>query len=169
MGLTEAHLPTAFIYLPTASLPPPALLRQRLRLRLRLFLLVPWRQLRGAALASSHTPLLAFSKGNADKNKADKGGAVAGSPSPGGGSLTSPTRDRSDSEGAGRGGKGKGNETAKSGSPGTGGGDREGAKKGKSGEENLIVIHVCDENRGINRDFTCRKDVLLSEMAYFRS
>ena len=38
------------------------------------------------------------------------------------------------------------------------------AKKGKGGEENLIVIHVCDENRGINRDFTCRKDVLLSEM-----
>jgi hypothetical protein len=31
------------------------------------------------------------------------------------------------------------------------------------------VIHVCDENRGINKDFTCRKDVLLSEMAYFRS
>lgn len=37
-------------------------------------------------------------------------------------------------------------------------------KKGKGAEENLIVIHVCDENRGINRDFTCRKDVLLSEM-----
>ena len=47
-----------------------------------------------------------------------------------------------------------------------------GSKKGKSkdsDDNNLIVIHVCDENRGINRDFTCRKDVLLSEMAYFRS
>ena len=154
---------------PTASLLP--LFPARLLLLLLLLLLVPWRQLRGAALASSHTPLLAFSKGNADRNKTDKGAAGPVS-SPGGGSLTSPTRDKYDSEGAGRGGKGKGNETTKSSSPVTGGGDKEGgggAKKGKSGDENLIVIHVCDENRGINRDFTCRKDVLLSEMAYFRS
>ena len=37
-----------------------------------------------------------------------------------------------------------------------------GAKKSKvkEGDENLIVIHVCDENRGINRDFTCRKVLL---------
>ena len=42
-------------------------------------------------------------------------------------------------------------------------------KGNEKGDDNLIVIHVCDENRGINRDFTCRKDVLLSEMAYFRS
>lgn len=47
--------------------------------------------------------------------------------------------------------------------------ERIGKENGKGDEQNLIVIHVCDENRGINRDFTCRKDVLLTEMAYFRS
>lgn len=30
-----------------------------------------------------------------------------------------------------------------------------------------IVIHVCDENRKVNKDFTCDKDVLLSQMKYF--
>lgn len=37
------------------------------------------------------------------------------------------------------------------------------AKKG------TIVIHVCDENRKVNRDFVCRRDLLLSEMRYFRN
>jgi hypothetical protein len=32
---------------------------------------------------------------------------------------------------------------------------------------NQIVIHVCDENRKINKDFKCNKDVLLSQMKYF--
>lgn len=33
----------------------------------------------------------------------------------------------------------------------------------------MIVIHVCDENRKINRDFSCNKVLLLSEMKYFRT
>jgi hypothetical protein len=33
----------------------------------------------------------------------------------------------------------------------------------------LIVIHVCDENRKINRDFSCQKTLLLEEMKYFRT
>jgi len=30
-----------------------------------------------------------------------------------------------------------------------------------------IVIHVCDENRKLNRDFKCDKNILLSQMKYF--
>ena len=33
----------------------------------------------------------------------------------------------------------------------------------------MIIIHVCDENRKINRDFTCSKSLLLSEMRYFKT
>jgi hypothetical protein len=40
------------------------------------------------------------------------------------------------------------------------------AKKGSEGEEQ-IIIHVCDENRQVNKDFKCRRSVLLSEMKYF--
>jgi len=32
-----------------------------------------------------------------------------------------------------------------------------------------IVIHVCDENRKINKDFFCEKDLLLSHMKYFEN
>ena len=32
-----------------------------------------------------------------------------------------------------------------------------------------IVIHVCDEARKVNRDFTCSKKLLLQEMKYFES
>lgn len=32
-----------------------------------------------------------------------------------------------------------------------------------------IVIHVCDEARKVNRDFTCSKKLLLKEMKYFES
>lgn len=31
----------------------------------------------------------------------------------------------------------------------------------------LVVIHVCDENRDITRDFCCRRDTLVSHMKYF--
>ena len=30
-----------------------------------------------------------------------------------------------------------------------------------------ILIHVTDENRKIEKDFTCRKSILLKEMKYF--
>ena len=32
-----------------------------------------------------------------------------------------------------------------------------------------IVIHVCDEDRGVKEDFRCRRHLLLKHMAYFRS
>eukprot|EP00501_MAST-03F_sp_TOSAG23-6_P002534 GSMAST32.ASY1.ANO1.2673.1 assembled CDS len=34
-------------------------------------------------------------------------------------------------------------------------------------EVETILIHVCDEPRQINRDFVCKKDILLKEMKYF--
>jgi hypothetical protein len=40
---------------------------------------------------------------------------------------------------------------------------------GKDGGSDRIVIHVCDEARGINRDFPCDRKVLLAEMRYFRA
>lgn len=37
------------------------------------------------------------------------------------------------------------------------------------GKKNMevIVIHVFDENRKINKDFTCEKDLLVTHMKYF--
>ena len=35
--------------------------------------------------------------------------------------------------------------------------------------ENVVIIHVCDENRQMNRDFCCRRDILVSNMKYFES
>ena len=32
-----------------------------------------------------------------------------------------------------------------------------------------VMIRVCDENRKVNRDFTCSRELLLAEMKYFRS
>ena len=133
-------------------------------------------RLRTAALASSHTPVLAFSKnkppgggerlsspnrgekssGNADAGSG--GGDEGGAGGAGGAGCTKDTNDGSAGSGAGG---------AAGGSGGAAAGNVKSEKD--NGGENLIVIHVCDENRGINRDFTCRKDVLLSEMAYFRS
>jgi hypothetical protein len=38
----------------------------------------------------------------------------------------------------------------------------------KEGEgESQIIIHVCDENRNINKDFKCNKEILISQMKYF--
>jgi hypothetical protein len=31
----------------------------------------------------------------------------------------------------------------------------------------IIVIHVCDENRKLNKDFKCEKNLLLANMKYF--
>ena len=36
-------------------------------------------------------------------------------------------------------------------------------------QSELIIIHVCDEARQINRDFACDRSVLLEEMKYFQS
>ena len=33
--------------------------------------------------------------------------------------------------------------------------------------DDVIVIHVCDDNRRINRDFYCSRELLLTHMAYF--
>ena len=33
--------------------------------------------------------------------------------------------------------------------------------------DDVIVIHVCDDNRRINRDFYCSRDLLLTHMTYF--
>ena len=33
--------------------------------------------------------------------------------------------------------------------------------------DDVIVIHVCDDNRRINRDFYCSRELLLRHMAYF--
>lgn len=33
--------------------------------------------------------------------------------------------------------------------------------------DDVIVIHVCDDNRRINRDFYCSRELLLAHMAYF--
>ena len=33
--------------------------------------------------------------------------------------------------------------------------------------EEEIIIHVFDENRKVNKDFKCEKNLLLSQMKYF--
>ena len=35
--------------------------------------------------------------------------------------------------------------------------------------DDMVVIHVCDENRHISRDFLCKRDILISHMKYFRN
>ena len=35
------------------------------------------------------------------------------------------------------------------------------------GADDIIVIHVCDDNRRINRDFYCSRELLLQHMTYF--
>ena len=34
--------------------------------------------------------------------------------------------------------------------------------------DDVIVIHVCDDNRRINRDFYCSRELLLAHMCYFQ-
>jgi hypothetical protein len=31
-----------------------------------------------------------------------------------------------------------------------------------------VTIHVCDESRGMKKDFVCPQNLLLSRMVYFR-
>ena len=35
------------------------------------------------------------------------------------------------------------------------------------GKQDLVVIHVCDEARQVNRDFCCKRDILVKHMKYF--
>jgi len=35
------------------------------------------------------------------------------------------------------------------------------------GKEEIIVIHVCDEKKKVEKDFKCKKNILLKEMKYF--
>lgn len=37
------------------------------------------------------------------------------------------------------------------------------------GQEDIVVIHVCDENRNISRDFCCKRDILVQYMKYFEN
>lgn len=38
-----------------------------------------------------------------------------------------------------------------------------------SSTHDMVVIHVCDENRQVTRDFNCCRDILVSNMKYFKS
>ena len=42
-------------------------------------------------------------------------------------------------------------------------------KGGKMKAKNIVVIHVCDENRQVTRDFNCGRDILMENMKYFKS
>jgi len=33
----------------------------------------------------------------------------------------------------------------------------------------VVIIHVCDENRHVTRDFNCKRDILVKNMKYFKS
>ena len=35
------------------------------------------------------------------------------------------------------------------------------------GAENIVVIHVCDENRHVTKDFCCKRNILIQSMEYF--
>lgn len=37
------------------------------------------------------------------------------------------------------------------------------------GLDDVVVIHVCDENRQVNRDFCCKRDILVRHMKYFEN
>jgi hypothetical protein len=38
-----------------------------------------------------------------------------------------------------------------------------------TGIDDVVVIHVCDENRHISKDFCCKRDVLVKSMKYFEN
>jgi hypothetical protein len=43
------------------------------------------------------------------------------------------------------------------------------SEAGVARSPDTIMIHVCDEARGVNRDFPCSRATLLQEMKYFRA
>lgn len=71
--------------------------------------------------------------------------------------------------GGGGGGSGSGTGGATS-STSAGAGSSGGGDDGSSGgADGNIIIHVCDENRKVNKDFVCKRSLLLAEMRYFRN
>ena len=36
-----------------------------------------------------------------------------------------------------------------------------------SGSDDIVVIHVCDENRQVSKDFCCKRNILVKNMKYF--
>lgn len=52
---------------------------------------------------------------------------------------------------------------------GSGGGGKAAGSADVQARDDTIVIHVCDEARGVNRDFHCGRRVLTNGMKYFRS
>jgi hypothetical protein len=38
---------------------------------------------------------------------------------------------------------------------------------GSRGEGDVVIIHVCDENQQISKDFCCKRDILVKHMKYF--
>ena len=83
------------------------------------------------------------------------GGAGTGSFAQGG------DEERGGGGGGGDGGGGGNHNDDHGGSGGGGGGGGGGAA------DDVIVIHVCDDNRRINRDFYCSRELLLTHMTYF--
>ena len=39
----------------------------------------------------------------------------------------------------------------------------------ENSNDNMVVIHVCDETRNINKDFCCKRDILVQHMKYFEN
>ena len=35
------------------------------------------------------------------------------------------------------------------------------------GTEDVVLIHVCDENRQVSKDFCCKRNILVKHMRYF--
>lgn len=35
--------------------------------------------------------------------------------------------------------------------------------------DDIVIIHVCDENRHVTKDFCCKRDILVTHMKYFES
>lgn len=46
-------------------------------------------------------------------------------------------------------------------------GQQQGQASTSTGED-LVVIHVCDENQQISKDFCCKRDILIQHMRYFQ-
>lgn len=46
-------------------------------------------------------------------------------------------------------------------------GDKYWKKSPQHGSEDMVVIHVCDENQHITRDFCCKRNILVRHMKYF--
>ncbi|CAM9300693.1 unnamed protein product [Ectocarpus sp. 12 AP-2014] len=82
--------------------------------------------------------------------------------------LTGPRSGSGSGSGSGCGGSEPGSDEVDGG--GGGGGGKGGRTTAASeGGGDIVKIHVCDEGRGITRDFPCERRLLLREMKYFQS